>query len=70
MKVMPSLASCSAKIAFSLRKPYLNAGHEYSMDDRKSMNSTQDVQPAAEMRICTMLDGVYAPVHQSYGTPR
>ncbi len=26
MKVMPSLASCSAKFAFSLRKPYLKCG--------------------------------------------
>ena len=70
MNVIPPLANCSAKFAFSLRKPYLKWNHWYSRNDNKSMNSTRDVQPAEKMSIFTLVDGVYAPGHHSDGIPR
>lgn len=47
--MMPALSSCSAKLAFSLRKPYLKA-RLLTLGGRR-VNSTQDVRPASGIML-------------------
>lgn len=70
MKVMPSFASCSAKFAFSLRKPYLKFG-SLVLSRRQQVNGLNPGCTACSRDEYMRLGrGKYALGHHSDGTPR